>query len=56
MRVIDCNLCGETLRGADDKELTRRVTRHYREEHDEELAAEDAEELVEGEAYEAMDS
>ena len=56
MRVIDCNLCGETLRAATDAELTRRVIAHQRDEHDEELSSEDAEEIVEGEAYEAMDS
>jgi predicted small metal-binding protein len=56
MRVIDCNLCGETIRGADDDELARRLKAHYRGEHDEELADEDAQELVEGDAYEAMDS
>ena len=56
MRVIDCNLCGETLRGSSDTELARRLTAHHRDEHDEELSAEDVEEIVEGEAYEATDS
>ena len=56
MRVIDCNLCGETLRAAEDPELVRRLIAHHRDEHDEELEADDAEEIVEGEAYEAVDS
>jgi predicted small metal-binding protein len=56
MRVIDCNLCGETIRAANDDELARRLVSHQRDEHDEELSSEDAEEFVEGEAYEAMDS
>ncbi|HVL96223.1 MAG TPA: hypothetical protein VM266_10230 [Solirubrobacteraceae bacterium] len=56
MRVIDCNECGETLRGDSDADLTRNLIGHYAEEHDEDLPREDAEELVEGEAYEAMDS
>jgi predicted small metal-binding protein len=56
MRVIDCNLCGETLRASADDELARRLIAHHRDEHDEELDPEDAEEIVEGEAYEAVDS
>jgi predicted small metal-binding protein len=55
MRVIDCNLCGETLRASTDAELARRLIAHHRDEHDE-LSTEDVEELVEGEAYEAVDS
>jgi predicted small metal-binding protein len=56
MRVIDCNLCGETLRASGDAELARRLIAHQHDEHDEELSAEDAEEIVDGEAYEATDS
>ena len=56
MRVIDCNQCGETLRAANDSELVRRLTAHYRDEHDEELDTEEADELVHGDAYEATDS
>jgi predicted small metal-binding protein len=56
MRVIECNECGETLQAANDEELVRVVGRHLREEHELEVDEEDLTELVEAEAYEAMDS
>ena len=56
MQVIDCDRCGETIRGADDSELARHLIGHYREEHDEKLSDEDAEELVAEEGYEGLDS
>jgi predicted small metal-binding protein len=56
MRVIECNECGETLQAANDDELVRVVGAHMRSEHDEEVDEEELQELVEGEAYEAMDS
>jgi predicted small metal-binding protein len=56
MRVIECDECGETITAADDGELARRLGTHMRTEHDSELDAEELEELVDGEAYEAMDS
>jgi predicted small metal-binding protein len=57
MRVIECNECGETISAASDEELVRRLAGHLTEEHD--VAEPDDEELtdlVEEEAYEAMDS
>jgi predicted small metal-binding protein len=56
MRVIECDECGETITAASDKELVGRLGTHMRSEHDRELDAEELEELVDGEAYEAMDS
>ena len=54
MRVVECDVCGETLQAATDDELVRRLDAHLREEHDMEDA--DAGELVAAEAYDAMDS
>jgi len=57
MRVIECNECGETISAASDEELVGRLSAHLTEEHDvEELDEEELTELVEAEAYEAMDS
>jgi predicted small metal-binding protein len=56
MRVIECNECGEALSGATDEELTQRLRTHLADEHDEDIDAEDARELVEDKAYEATDS
>ena len=56
MQVIECNECGETLQAAENEELVRVVVRHMASEHDIEMDEEEATELVESEAYEAMDS
>jgi predicted small metal-binding protein len=57
MRVIECNECGETISAASDEELVGRLSKHLSEEHDvSEPDEEELTELVEGEAYEAMDS
>ena len=56
MRVIECDECGETLQAASDEELVRNLGSHLRVEHDLEMGEEELTELVEGEAYEAMDS
>jgi predicted small metal-binding protein len=56
MRVIECNVCGETISAASDDELTGRLRSHLAEEHDESADAEELAELVDGEAYEALDS
>jgi predicted small metal-binding protein len=56
MRVIECNECGETLGAANDEELVRVLGAHLRNEHDMEVDDDELVELVEGEAYEAMDS
>jgi uncharacterized protein DUF1059 len=56
VQVIECNECGETLQAADNEELTRILRAHLSSEHDIEIDEEEATELVESEAYEAMDS
>ena len=57
MRVIECNFCGETLSAANDAELRACVLRHMESEHgDEEFGGEQADELVEEQAYSASDS
>jgi predicted small metal-binding protein len=56
MRVIECNECGETLQAATDEELARLLGAHLSSEHDMDVDEEDLIELVEAEAYEAMDS
>jgi predicted small metal-binding protein len=56
MRVIECDECGETLQAANDEELVRLLGRHLEGEHEMEVDEEEMTELVEAEAYEAMDS
>ena len=56
MRVIECNVCGETVSAATDEELVERLGDHMRTEHDREVDEAEVESLVEDEAYEAMDS
>jgi len=56
MRVIECNQCGETITAANDDELTRNVRQHLSSQHDTELDDDELAELIEDEAYEAMDS
>lgn len=56
MRVIECNECGEAISAASDKELARRLAAHLLDEHSQEPDADDLEELVDGEAYDALDS
>jgi hypothetical protein len=56
MRVIECDECGETLQAANDEELARVLGRHLTDEHGMEVDEEELTELVEAEAYEAMDS
>jgi len=57
MRVIECNECGETISAASDEELVGRLASHLSEEHDvTEPDEEELTDLVEAEAYEAMDS
>ena len=56
MRVIECNECGETLGAANDEELVRALGAHLESEHDLEVDKDEVHELVDGEAYDAMDS
>jgi len=57
MRVLECNICGETLAAANDEELLRRLRDHVEAEHsasDYDEAA--ARETIASEAYNATDS
>ena len=57
MRVIDCNVCGATIKAANDDELVRELDRHMKSEHpDVEWGEDQARELVQAQAYEATDS
>lgn len=56
VQVIECNECGETLQAAENEELARILSQHLEAEHDVEVDEEEVTELVESEAYEAMDS
>ena len=56
MRVIECDECGETLQAANDEELVRSLGAHLSSEHEMDVDDEELTELVEAEAYEAMDS
>jgi predicted small metal-binding protein len=56
MRVVECDICGETISAASDDELVSRVSAHLESEHDQEPVADDVETMVREEAYEATDS
>jgi predicted small metal-binding protein len=56
MRVVECNICGETVTAADDEELARRLADHLSEEHDETPGDDAVLSTVDREAYDAMDS
>jgi predicted small metal-binding protein len=56
MQVIECNECGETLQAAENPELAQILGAHLRTEHGIESDEDELTELVESEAYEAMDS
>jgi predicted small metal-binding protein len=56
MRVIECDVCGETVTADDDDELARRLGAHMRSEHERDLDSDALDELVGEEAYDAMDS
>lgn len=57
MRVVECNICGETLSAVDDDELLRGLRRHIEEEHEPTSYDEgQARETIAEEAYEATDS
>jgi predicted small metal-binding protein len=57
MRVVECNICGETLSAATDDELLRRVRAHMEGEHPSVALDEAAtREMIANEAYDASDS
>jgi predicted small metal-binding protein len=56
MRVVECNICGETISAVSDDELVARVSDHLESEHEEEPDSEEVAAMVSEEAYEATDS
>jgi predicted small metal-binding protein len=57
MRVIECNVCGETLAAATDEELVSRLRAHMEAEHPSTSFDEaQAREMIAAEAYTASDS
>ncbi len=57
MRVLECNICGETLAAATDEELEQRFRTHSESEHPTaEFDASKVRELISSEAYDASDS
>jgi len=57
-RVIECNICGEPLAAATDKELLRQMQEHHNSEHGDAspLDAQEARETIAREAYDAADA
>ncbi len=57
MRVVECNVCGETLSAANDDELERRLQQHMESTHPSvSYEAESGRETISREAYTASDS
>ncbi len=56
MRVLDCDICGETLTAANDAELATQLTDHFHEHHERELEEDEADAIVAEQAYDAMDA
>ena len=56
MRVMECNICGETIGAANARELAARLGDHLRSEHAQDPDAAELERLVARDAYEATDS
>ncbi len=56
MRVVECDICGETISAASDEELTRRLGDHLSSEHATQSRPQELAETVAQEAYEATDS
>ena len=56
MRVVECDVCGETISAADDEELVGRVKDHLLEEHDQSPDADEIQQTIDREAYDATDS
>jgi hypothetical protein len=57
MRVIDCNVCGSTIKAANDDELARELSEHMKSEHpDVAWGDERGSELIAKQAYDATDS
>ena len=53
MRVVECDVCGETISAADDEELVGRVKDHLLEEHDSSPDSDEIQQTIDREAYDA---
>jgi predicted small metal-binding protein len=56
MRVIECDICGETVTAANDDELLRHLATHLREEHGQQADETTLRPVIAEEAYDATDS
>jgi predicted small metal-binding protein len=56
VRVVECDICGETISAANDEELAGRLKDHLASEHEETPTDDDVQTTVDREAYDAMDS
>jgi len=56
VRVVECDVCGETVTAADDEELAARLKDHLFDEHDQTADEDAVRQTVDIEAYDAMDS
>ena len=56
MRVVECDICGETISAASDDELVARMSDHLESEHEQDPVEEEVRATIEEEAYEATDS
>lgn len=56
MRVVECDVCGETVTAADEEELVGRLKEHLEEEHDQRPDEDEVRQTIDREAYDAMDS
>ena len=56
MRVVECDVCGETISAENDAELVQRVSDHLESEHDQEPVEDEVQAMIEEEAYDATDS
>jgi predicted small metal-binding protein len=56
MRVLECDICGETISADSDEELQGRLGEHLGSVHDRGASPEELDRLVASEAYDATDS
>ena len=57
MRVMECNVCGETLSAANDEDLVATARRHMDDQHPDAVPDEARlRDMVDERAYDAMDS
>ena len=56
MRTVECNICGETISAATTTSWRAASKDHLEDEHDEEASEDDVHQIVDQDAYDAMDS